>query len=234
MIHDKLPVKFKILKKIFHLADIHIRNVRRHNEYREVFEKLYDEVQKDTEGAVIVIAGDIVHAKLEMSPELVDLTFELFKRLSSILPTIIITGNHDCNLNNLSRMDTLTSIIKNIDSENLFYLKHSGIYDVADTKFVVMSVFDEPSNFIRADKVTSDTKIAIYHGTVHHAVTDIGLKLYNERVKQSIFDGYDIVLLGDIHRKQVISKYKIEEKVIEENELDKYIKNGWEIVEEII
>jgi len=234
MITDTIPIKFDELKTIWHCADLHIRNVRRHNEYREVFDKLYDEIKKDTQNAVVVVAGDIVHAKLEMSPELVDLTFEFFKRLSSILPTIIITGNHDCNLNNLSRMDTLTSIVKNIDSENLFYLKHSGIYDVADTKFVVMSVFDEPSNFIRADKVTGDTKIVIYHGTVHHAVTDTGLKLHNENVKQSIFNGYDIVLLGDIHRKQTIFKYKVEEKIIEENELDKYIKTGWEIVEEII
>ena len=97
-----------------HIADIQIRNVRRHKEYRQVFERLYAEIQKDVEDAVIVIVGDVVHAKLEMSPELVDMTFELFKNLANILPTILITGNHDCNLNNLSRMDTLTSIVKNI------------------------------------------------------------------------------------------------------------------------
>jgi len=208
MITDMIPVKFDELRTIYHCADLHIRNVRRHNEYREVFEKLYDEIKKDTQNAVVVVAGDIVHAKLEMSPELVDLTFEFFKSLSNILPTIIITGNHDCNLNNLSRMDTLTSIIKNIDNENLFYLKHSGIYDVADTKFIVMSVFDQPNNFISADKVMSDTKVALYHGTVHQAITDTGLKLHNESVKQSIFDGYDIVLLGDIHKHQYMNKQR--------------------------
>jgi len=26
------------LKKIYHIADVHIRNVKRHNEYRQVFE----------------------------------------------------------------------------------------------------------------------------------------------------------------------------------------------------
>lgn len=208
MTRDKIPVKFNKLKTIWHCADIHIRNVRRHKEYRQVFERLYYEVQKDTENAVVVLAGDIVHAKLEMSPELVDLTFELFKRLTNIIPTIVITGNHDCNLNNLSRMDTLTSIVKNINSHNLFYLKHSGIYDVADTKFVVMSVFDEPDNFIRPEDVDSETKIALYHGVIHQAVADTGWVLHNDKVKQDIFKGYDMVLLGDIHKHQYMNKKK--------------------------
>lgn len=197
------------MKTIYHTADIHIRNVRRHKEYRQVFERLYYEVQKDTENAVVVLAGDIVHAKLEMSPELVDLTFELFKRLTNIIPTIVIAGNHDCNLNNMSRMDTLTSIVKNLDSHNLFYLKHSGVYDIANTKFVVMSVFDKVENFISADQVEGDsTKIALYHGTIHQAVADTGFKLHNDKVKQDIFKGYDIVLLGDIHKHQYMNKQK--------------------------
>jgi DNA repair exonuclease SbcCD ATPase subunit/predicted MPP superfamily phosphohydrolase len=205
---DTIPVKFDELRTIYHTADIHIRNVRRHKEYRQVFERLYEEVRKDTEDAVIVVAGDIVHAKLEMSPELVDLTFELFTKLANILPTIIITGNHDCNLNNLSRMDTLTAIVKNINNENLFYLKHSGVYDVANTKFVVMSVFDQVGNFIKSDQVAGDTKIALYHGTIHHAVADTGWLLHNDKVKQDLFKGYDIVLLGDIHKYQYMNKQK--------------------------
>jgi DNA repair exonuclease SbcCD ATPase subunit len=208
MIKDTIPVKFDKLKTIWHCADIHIRNVRRHKEYRQVFDRLYEEIKRDTEDAVLVIVGDIVHAKLEMSPELVDMTFELFNNLANILPTILITGNHDCNLNNLSRMDTLTSIVKNIDNENLFYLKHSGVYDVADTKFVVMSVFDKPENFIRSEQVNGNTKIALYHGTINRAITDTGFYLYNDKVKQNMFRGYDIVLLGDIHKHQYMNKRK--------------------------
>ena len=33
------------LKKIYHIADIHIRNVKRHNEYRQVFEKMFEEIR---------------------------------------------------------------------------------------------------------------------------------------------------------------------------------------------
>ena len=32
------------LKKIYHIADVHIRNVKRHKEYRQVFEKMFDEI----------------------------------------------------------------------------------------------------------------------------------------------------------------------------------------------
>jgi len=210
MIEDKIPVKFDRLKTIWHCADIHIRNVRRHREYREVFQRLYNEISKDTDNAIIVVAGDVVHAKLEMSPELIDLTFEFFKNLANILPTIIITGNHDCNLNNLSRLDVISPIVKNIDNPNLFYLKHSGIYDVADTKFVVMSVFQDPSDYLKAHQIEGNTKIALYHGTIQNAISQTGYRLHNEKVDKKTFEGYDIVLLGDVHKQQYLdSKNRI-------------------------
>jgi len=210
MINDILPLEFNELKTVWHLADLHIRNIKRHKEYREVFQRVYDEIRKDTKNAVAVVAGDIVHAKLEMSPELLDLVFEFFENLSEILPVIVITGNHDCNLNNPSRMDVLYPILKRIRNNNIFYLKNSGIYDVADTKFVVMSVFQEPSEYIRADQVDGNTKIALYHGTVQNAVSETGFKLHNDNVSKKTFKGYDIVLLGDIHKRQAISNYNSE------------------------
>ena len=33
--------------KIYHLADLHIRNLKRHTEYREVFQKFLNNVDKD-------------------------------------------------------------------------------------------------------------------------------------------------------------------------------------------
>ena len=233
MIKDKIPVKFDTLQTIFHLSDIHIRNVKRHKEYREVFDRLYNIISKDVDNAIAVVVGDIAHAKLEMSPELVDLTFDFFKNLANILPTIIICGNHDTNLSNPSRLDVISPIVKNINHENLFYLKQSGIYSVADTKMVVMSVFDDPANYIQADQIDSKTKIAIYHGIVQDAVSESGFRLSNDKVNKKMFDGYDMVLLGDIHCKQEISRYEIKEKIIEEKDLNKYIQNGWEIIEEI-
>jgi hypothetical protein len=40
------------VEKIYHLADLHIRNLKRHNEYRDVFNKFLENVRKDTDEIV--------------------------------------------------------------------------------------------------------------------------------------------------------------------------------------
>ena len=203
----KLDVPFKELKTIHHLADIHIRNLKRHTEYREVFNKTYEKIKENSDNAIIYIGGDVVHAKLDMSPELVDLTSDFFRSLADIAPTIIITGNHDCNLNNLSRLDALQPIINNLTHPNIHYLKDTGVYKVADTTLSVMSVFDEhhPDRYPLAKDIEGDTKIAFFHGTVDNSTTDFGFRLPSD-VKIEIFDGYDMALLGDIHKRQFLNK----------------------------
>ena len=63
---------FDKLKYIHHISDIQIRNLKRHKEYEECFERTYEEIRKYKDNAVAYIAGDIAHSKTEMSPELVD------------------------------------------------------------------------------------------------------------------------------------------------------------------
>ena len=79
----KLPIDK--VDRIYHLSDIHIRNIKRHTEYRSVFKKVYDEIGKNKENSVIYLGGDIVHAKLDMSPELIDLTSFVFEYSSTSL-----------------------------------------------------------------------------------------------------------------------------------------------------
>ena len=194
------------ITQVFHISDIHIRNLKRHKEYKQVFNRLYKEIEKRNNGnSLIYVGGDIVHSKTELSPELVEITSNLFRKLSSIAPTIVITGNHDCNLNNSHRLDALSPIIKNIKNKNLHYLKDSGIYEIADCKFVVMSVFDKPENYIQASTFEGDTKIALFHGTVDSSITDFGYRLPSD-VKIDVFDNYDIAMLGDLHKHQYLDK----------------------------
>jgi DNA repair exonuclease SbcCD ATPase subunit len=140
-----------------------------------------------------------------MSPELIDQLSRLFKNLSDIVPTIIIAGNHDCNLNNRSRMDCLTPIVDNLNHPNLHYLKDSGIYPCADVKFVVWDCWTDQSEFIESKDVEGDTKIVLFHGTVDKCETDLGFNLPSD-VKIHKFDGYDMGLLGDIHKRQHLNK----------------------------
>ena len=202
---QKLNVKFDKLKYIHHISDIQIRNLKRHTEYEEVFERTYKEIEKNKDNAVVYIGGDIAHSKTDMSPELVDQLSRLFKNLSDICPTIIIAGNHDCNLNNLSRLDVLTPIVNNLNHPNLHYLKDSGVYKCADVSFVVWDCWTKEEDFILADDVEGDTKVVLFHGTVDRAETDLGFHLPSD-VHIDKFKGYDLGLLGDIHKRQFLDK----------------------------
>ena len=206
MIQEKIKVPFRKLKHIHHISDIQIRNLKRHREYEEVFEGLYEAVKKNPDNAVAYIGGDIAHSKTEMSPELIDQLSRLFKNLSDIVPTIIIAGNHDCNLNNLNRLDCLSPIVENLNHPNLHYLKRTGIYTCADTDFIVWDVWDKEKDYIKAKDVPGDrTKVVLFHGTVDRSETDLGFKLPS-KVKMSMFKGYDLGLLGDIHKRQHLNK----------------------------
>jgi len=200
------------IDKIFHIADVHVRNVNRHKEYREVFKQLYAYIKKHkTPNSVIYVAGDVVHAKTDMSPELVARVSDFFKSLADIAPTILITGNHDCNLNNSNRLDALSPIVYALNHTDLHYLKDNGIYKLSNVHFNVMSVFNKPVEYIKASEFEGDIKIALHHGAVNSAKTDIGYEITNEHVTTDLFKGHDLTLLGDIHKP---AQYLDDEKTI--------------------
>ena len=64
---------------IFHIADVHIRNWKRHKEFKQVFDKMFKELDKCSDNTIVTVGGDIVHAKTEMSPELINMVSYLFK-----------------------------------------------------------------------------------------------------------------------------------------------------------
>jgi len=200
-----IPTNIDKVDKIFHLADIHIRPFKRHAEYKQVFNKLYSSIKsRATKNSIIAVLGDTVHAKTEMSPELVSMLFDFFNNLGKICTTIVGPGNHDANLNNKNRLDAISPIINNIKAENVYYLKNNEVYKVGDLHFVNMSVFDD--NYIgKKDVAHLSPKIAMFHGVVDKSVNKFGYHFRNEKISADIFDDYDIVLLGDIHKHQYIT-----------------------------
>ena len=57
------------IDKIFHIADVHVRNVNRHKEYQEVFKQLYAYIKKHkTPNSVIYVAGDMSVLACTTSP----------------------------------------------------------------------------------------------------------------------------------------------------------------------
>ena len=202
------------IKTIAHLADIHIRKLHRFVEYREVFDRMYNQL-KDLNPDLIYIGGDIVHGKLDTSPEEIRMVSDFFLSLCDIAPTIIIPGNHDCNLNNKSREDTLSPIIDLVKkiNPNLHYWKQSGVYNIDDINFGVLSIFDIDSDGNQRTDTLPDPKtmrshktIALHHGSVGTYQYDNGFEVKDDRVTNETFKGYDLVLLGDIHLRQFLNK----------------------------
>ena len=195
----------KRLKTIYHIADVHIRNVQRHKEYKLVFEKMFEEIRKrGTDDAIIYLAGDIAHAKLELSPELVREISWLFTECSKHCETILITGNHDCNMNNSDRLDVLTPIVDALNLPNFTYLRDTQVYSIGGVDFGVFSIFDDKKNWPKGNTLSGNKKIALFHGPVDNSQTDVGYVVSSRHFTTDMFDGYDLALLGDIHKRQTM------------------------------
>ena len=95
-----------------HSADIHIRSLSRHDEYREVFESFTKDC-KDQKVDHIFIGGDIFHTKVTgISPEYIDLLTWWLNDMARVAPVHLILGNHDGNLVNSSRQDAVSPIVE--------------------------------------------------------------------------------------------------------------------------
>jgi DNA repair exonuclease SbcCD nuclease subunit len=198
----------RIITTIYHLADIHIRTLDRHQEYREVFDNLakFLDTEDNLIGSVCVICGDIFHNKDKLVSETILLFDYFIEMLTSRLPVFIIAGNHDA-FNHSDRLDTITGIVDIKKCNNLYFLKTSGSYRYYNIDFVVSSIID--GKFIHAnevDTVTGITKISLYHGPVCNSRLDNGVVFSGDStIKISDFNGYDYVLLGDIHKRQSLA-----------------------------
>lgn len=195
----KIQSTISKIDKIFHVSDIHIRTLKRHTEYREVFKNMFTYINShSTENSIAVVTGDIVHSKLDMSPELVQMLVDFFNGFA--IPTIVILGNHDMNLNNMHRIDAVSPILDVINNPNIIFIKENGLFEFGGITWNHMAVDKTPDEYVRAKDFDAPYKIALHHGAVNTAKTDIGYQISNEHVTVEMFTGYDITLLGDIHK----------------------------------
>ena len=216
--------------KIYHLADLHIRNLKRHTEYREVFQKFLNNVDKDDiDNAIIYLAGDIAHAKTEMSPELIREISWFLTECANRKHTFLITGNHDCNLNNNYRLDVLTPIVENLENDRIHYLRDTGVYPFHNITFVVYSILDKQENWPKGELVEGENTICLFHGPVNDSTTDIGYTVSSNSFTTEMFDGFDMVMLGDIHKRQTLGRSTIAYagSMIQQNHGESLDKHGY-------
>mgnify|MGYP001306832415 CR=1 FL=1 len=202
----------KNIETIYHIADIHIRKNSRHQEYQEVFDKLCLQILKNgnLENSLIVICGDIVHSKTEITPELINIVKDFFIKLSNLTDLIVILGNHDINCSNMNRLDAISPIIKNnfLTKNKIHLLLKSGVYEYGNILFGHTSLHDtnvtDINNYSKI-RLENKIKIGLYHGTLMKSLTDSNFRFTNNKnFDVDDFDNYDIVMLGDIHKWQFL------------------------------
>ena len=212
-----------MIKKIIACSDIHIRNLRRQDEYQVQLRKFIDECKRIKEECWpdeirIVVAGDILHNKLDISGEAYTIASWFLRKLDGIAKTIIIAGNHDMNMSNTGRMDPISAIFSMYSVSSGDVLKQTIYLDrelgyesgcVADDN-VVWCLYSSFDNFARPNieeyriKYSDATFVGLFHGEIKSAKTDSGYVSENGR-DAGFFDGIDFGILGHIHKRQCIS-----------------------------
>ena len=199
-----------MVKKIIHLADIHIRTFKMHAEYGEAFKTTLNKIRElvadyDREEVRIVIAGDYVHQKITISNELLMLGTWFLRKLDAIAPVVLIAGNHDLLENNKDRLDSITPMVKLLPECKIQYYRDTDCFEDDNIVWCVYSIFEGNNRpdieGARAKFGNDKTYIGLYHAPVAGSVTDIGYELEHGE-SLSHFEGCDIVMLGDIHKRQ--------------------------------
>ena len=188
-----------MIKKLVHFSDLHIRLFKDHDLYKSILENMFKQwgnIAPDR----IVFTGDLVHSKNQMTPELVEFVAWVLTKCSKIAKTIVIIGNHDFLENNTSRLDALTPIIDSLKNENIVYYKERGVYQDDNVNWCVYSLMDH--NVPPEITKSSNKNIGLFHGPVQGLYTDIGYK-FDEGFDTNKFKGCDLVLCGDIHKRQI-------------------------------
>lgn len=207
-----------MIKKIIHIADVHIRNFQRLEEYTAKLNELNENIEKITkeyrnDEVRIVISGDIVHSKNTISNELIAFVSSWIRELEKYGKVIVISGNHDLMVGNMSRIDTLTAVFTASKFENAVHLDSylgydSGIMPDDNVCWALYSIFTDfkKPNIEQAKKdFPNNIIIGLYHGTIVGATLNNGT-LVDSGLGGDEFEGCDFVAAGDIHKRQEIKR----------------------------
>jgi DNA repair exonuclease SbcCD ATPase subunit/DNA repair exonuclease SbcCD nuclease subunit len=224
-----LDDKFEI-EKIIHISDIHIKSIRK-IEYEDVFNKFYEFLKQNTnKKTLVVITGDLIDN--ETDPVCIQMTKKFVLNICKTTRCLIIPGNHDINISNkLDNLDKITAIIEHMEYLHPYYLlSNEGHYHFKNVVFTFTGLF---SNNILEPIQTDKTKISLYHGRIKEVMniedskTNSGIFSINEFFNK----GYNYVLLGDIHKRQIIKNTDIRAfyagSLIQQKVDEEYIKGGY-------
>lgn len=198
------------IEVIYHLGDIHIPGtLEREQEYEKVLDKTIEMINMDKRKKLVVICGDLFHDKTKPYQEANILARNFMKDLGDVCEIVIIQGNHDINIDNEKRKDSINSTLQKLETKYpIHYLTENKIYKIQGINFGLTKMTNElptPTGI----KNLFELYIGLYHGTLYKSRTDEGYEFNNSsKIKGSDFKDYDIVMLGDIHKYQYLNKEK--------------------------
>ena len=210
-----------MVRIIFGIADLHIPNFKGIDEYSSNLELLLSDLRKKSKGYEydeirIILLGDLIHNKNNISNELIALASSFISELEKIGKVIAIAGNHDLVLNNKSRLDTITTLFQVSKFNNSVFLDYeldfnSGLLEDENIIWSLYSIYKDYQP-IEIEAIKKDYKdklfIGLFHGNLQGSTLSNGFSSENG-ISTYIFKGCDIVLCGDIHKRQIIRKFGI-------------------------
>lgn len=204
------------IKCIIQVSDVHIRNFMRLDEYIVQLNKFIDKCkiiasEYSKEEVRIVICGDLVHQKNTISNELLIFASKFIRQLEEIGTVVVIAGNHDLVLNNLSRKDTITCLFETAQFNNAYFLDAelsymSGYLVDNNITWVLYSIYDDYNvpNITNVKKeYPNNICLGLFHGMVKGSMLSNG-SINENGINGDIFSDCKYILAGDIHKRQVM------------------------------
>lgn len=207
-----------MIKKIIHVADLHIPNSCDKRPYDKMLESFVKQLYlnefegNDFNEMRIVLCGDIFKNKIKTTNEAKAMFHTLMNYLNNLCRTYVIAGNHDMLENNHDRMDSIQPTFE-IDGvyNNVIYLDKyldfkSGYVEDENVVFALYSMHDNfaPTN-VEHSMYPNHRIVGLYHGDVKGAVTDVG-RMSTDGIDTSLFSECDCVMAGHIHKFQELKK----------------------------
>lgn len=209
------------IKIVIQCSDIHIRPYQRLNEYAEQLQNFVEKCKEITQGYErdeirILICGDLVHSKNQISNELIVFASYFLRQLEEIATVLVYAGNHDLLVNNQARTDTLTALFDTANFTDCKFLDamlgyDSGIIEDNNVIWALYSIYSgfAPPSFDAIDNNEKRPIIGLYHGTIVGATLNNGTVI-DGGVEGSLFDGCTCVMAGDIHKRQILKRGDVE------------------------
>lgn len=211
---------------IIHIADLHIRtgdpDRARIEEYKVVLDEFLKQVKQlecvKAGTALTVVAGDVFHNKGRIESAGFQLFSRFVNKLSALTPVVLICGNHDFRQEDPNIPDMLESMLDPwLESDRIHYLKETGYYTFGNVGFGVVSVKDTlrfgntrgiasklpPFPSVGMFDETVQHRAALFHGTVKACRLQNGTSANQQAYPLEWFKGYDMLLLGDVHKQQI-------------------------------